>query len=145
MWTYFAVLLSILALAVLVLALFAFLGRYKRGKYLAPIVKVITKVGFMRRLFVRMNRAQLERTNPELVSAMDKLQRLAGPNPDPQRLNKALWQLTPAERRAYLEAVNQQPGAAAEASNREMRRQQKRIEQGGGPTVATKGSGKRRR
>jgi len=144
MWTYMMIMLGILLFALLLLATFAFLGRFKQGRYLAPIIKVITKVGFMRRLFTKLSRAQLERQNPELVSAIDKLQRLAGPNPDPVRAQKALWQLTPSERRAYLDYMNAQ-GAIPESANRQMRREQQRLQAGGGPRAATKGAGKRRR
>jgi hypothetical protein len=61
---------------------------------------------------------------------MRKLQRL-GPTVDPQKAQAALSQLSATERRAYMEAVEEQ-GAMPEAANRQMRRMQQRMQGGGG-------------
>ncbi len=68
-----------------------------------------------------MSRAALERQNPELASAVKKLERL---NAKPARSGRrpALSQLSAEERRAYMDAVQEQ-GAMPEATNRAMRRQ----------------------
>ena len=57
---------------------------------------------------------------------MRKLQRL-GPTVDPQKAQAALSQLSATERRAYMEAVEEQ-GAMPEAANRQMRRMQQRMQ-----------------
>src|ERR1043166_2136435 len=88
------------------------------------------KVPFLRRWFQKASTAALERQNPELASAMRKLQRL-GPSLDPQKAQAALSQLSANERRAYMEAVEEQ-GGIPEASNRQMRRMQQRMQGGGG-------------
>jgi hypothetical protein len=61
---------------------------------------------------------------------MRKLQRL-GPTVDPQKAQAALSALSATERRAYMEAVEEQ-GAMPEAANRQMRRMQQRMQGGGG-------------
>ena len=68
-----------------------------------------------------MSQAALERQNPELASAVKKLDRMNAAS-DPQRAQRALNQLTPDERRAYMAAVEEQ-GAMPEPANRAMRRQ----------------------
>lgn len=113
------------------------LGRVQGGRYLKPVIVGLSKIGFMRRLFEKASKAALERQNPELASAMRKLQRL-GPNPDPQRAQQAIYSLSPAERRAYMAMIEEQ-GGIPEAANRQHRRQQQRFQ----GTVRTSGSGKR--
>ena len=85
----------------------------------------------MRRWFERMSTAALERSNPELASAMRKLQRV-GTNPDPVKAQQALSQLSADERRAYLDAMQEQ-GATPEPANRQQRRLQERLQQGTRP------------
>ena len=80
---------------------------------------------FLRRWFQKASTAALERQNPELASAMRKLQRV-GPTLDPQKAQAALSQLSAPERRAYMEAVEEQ-GAMPEPANRQMRRMQQRM------------------
>jgi hypothetical protein len=92
----------------------------------------------MKRLFQKASTAALERQNPELASAMRKLQRV-GTNVDPQRAQAALSSLSAAERQAYFEALEEQ-GAMPEPANRQMRRQQQRLQQGGRPAGGS-GSG----
>src|SRR4051794_13572477 len=100
------------------------------------------KVPFLRRWFQKASTAALERQNPELASAMRKLQRL-GPTVDPQKAQAALSQLSAPERRAYMEAVEEQ-GAMPEAANRQMRRMQQKMQGGGAPRPGA-GSRKRKR
>src|SRR4051794_41649923 len=87
------------------------------------------KVPILRRWFQKASTAALERQNPELASAMRKLQRL-GPSVDPQKAQAALSQLSATERRAYMEAVEEQ-GAMPEAAKPQMRRVEQ-PKQGGG-------------
>jgi hypothetical protein len=113
-----------------ILALFGvvvFLGRFRNGRYLRPVIAFLSKVPWIRRQFQKASAAMIERQNPELASAMRKLQRV-GTNPDPQRAQQALSQLSTTERRAYLEAVEEQ-GALPEPANREQRRRQQRFNQ----------------
>ncbi len=104
------------------------LGRFRNGRYLRPVIGFLSKVPWLRRQFQKVSAAAIERQNPELASAMRKLQRV-GTNPDPVRAQQALSQLSATERRAYLEAVEQQ-GAMPEPANREQRRRQQRFNQG---------------
>jgi hypothetical protein len=130
--------LVILGALVVLFGVLLFLGRFRKGRYLRPVIATLAKVPFMRRWFERMSTAALERQNPELASAMRKLQRL-GPNVDPQRAQQALSQLSAGERRAYMEAVEDQ-GAMPEAANRQMRRMQQRMQAGQRPSGGS-GSG----
>ena len=113
----------------LLIPLFILLARFRNGRYLRPIVVWLSKIPWLRKQFEKASRAAIEKQNPELASAMRKLQRV-GPNPDPQRAQAALSTLSAAERRAYLDAVADQ-GGMPEASNREQRRRQQRLAQGG--------------
>ena len=109
----------LLALLVLV-GLFALLARVKGGRYLRPIMKGLMKVPLLKRWIERASRAALERENPQLASAVRKLER-ANVGADPQRAQQALSQLNAAERRAYMEAVEDE-GAMPEPMNRQQRR-----------------------
>ena len=102
-WTPIIVLGTLLVL----LGLFVLLGRVAGGRYLRPIILGLSKVPFLRRLFERMSNAALERENPELASAIRKLQRFGTPT-TPEAAQRAMARLTPGERRAYLQASGQQ-------------------------------------
>jgi hypothetical protein len=120
--------LWILLALVLVLGILALLGRIQNGRYLRPLVAVIAKVPLFRKGMQKASNAALERTNPELASAMKKMQR-TGALKDPQRAQAAMSQLTRDERRAILEMQEQQGlGVAPEATNREMRRRLERAQ-----------------
>ena len=80
----------------------------------------LSKVPGLRRLFQRMSQAALERENPELASAIRKLQRYGTPT-TPEAAQRALARLTPAERRAYMQAAGQQ-AELPQAPNRAARR-----------------------
>jgi hypothetical protein len=99
----------------------ALLGRIKGGKYLRPIIATIAKVPLFRRWLQKASNAALERSNPELASAMKKMQR-TGALKDPQKAQAAMSQLTRDERRALMEMQDQQQVVAPEATNRQMRR-----------------------
>jgi apolipoprotein N-acyltransferase len=117
------ILLGLLAL----LGILALLGRIKGGKYLRPIVAAIAKVPLFRRWLQKASNAALERSNPELASAMKKMQR-TGALKDPQKAQAAMSQLTRDERRALMEMQEQQQVVTPEATNREMRRRLERAQ-----------------
>ena len=104
------------------LGTFALLGRVQNGRYLRPVIGLITKVPLFRRWLQKASNAALERSNPELASAMKKMQR-TGALKDPMTAQAAMSQLSREERRALLDMQDQQGmGVAPEATNRQMRR-----------------------
>jgi hypothetical protein len=110
----------IVAFVLLLGGLLAFLSRWRRGRYLRPVIQLISKVPLFRKGLAKASTAALERENPELASAIKKLDRL-GAVRDPRRAQAALSTLTASERRAYLAAAEQE-GQMPEATNRQMRR-----------------------
>ena len=101
---------------------FALLGRVQNGRYLRPVIGLITKVPLFRRWLQKASNAALERSNLELASAMKKMQR-TGALKDPMKAQAAMSQLSREERRALLDMQDQQGlGVAPEATNRQMRR-----------------------
>ena len=127
MWTWF-IPLYILGGLLLLLGTFALLGRVRGGRYLRPIVSVLARAPLIGRLIRRASTAALERSNPELASAIRKLER-TGALHDPQRAQRALSSLTAAERRAYIEAAGQQDAMPA-PQNRAQRRRLERTRKG---------------
>ena len=115
-WTPFIVLGALL----LLFGLLLLLGRIKGGRYLRPIMVGLSKVPLLKRLFERMSNAALEKENPELASALRKLQRFGTPT-TPEAAQRAMARLTPGERRAYMQAAGEQAGIP-EAANRAARR-----------------------
>jgi hypothetical protein len=111
------ILLGLVAL----LGVLALLGRIQNGRYLRPVIALISKVPLFRRGLEKASTAALERSNPELASAMKKMQR-SGALRDPQRAQAAMSNLTQQERRALLDMQEQQGVVAPEATNRQMRR-----------------------
>ena len=112
------VLLGVLVL----LGTFALLGRVQNGRYIRPIVLTAAKVPLLKRGMEKASNAALERSNPELASAMKMMQR-TGALRDPMKAQAAMSQLTRDERRALLDMQEQQGvGVAPEATNRQMRR-----------------------
>ena len=96
------------------------LGRIRGGRYLRPVINLIAKVPLFKRWLQKASTAALERSNPELASAMRKMQR-SGALRDPNRAQAAMSTLTRQERQALMEMQEEQ-GAAPEATNRQMRR-----------------------
>jgi hypothetical protein len=126
MW-WFILPLVIVAVILVLFLLVVLLGRYKNGALLRPVIARLSRIGFMRRFFTRVSTAAIERQNPELASALKKINPVAS-NPNPQAVQKAMSKLTPAERRAYMEAAGEQ-GAVPDSANRQMRRQAERMQQ----------------
>jgi hypothetical protein len=110
----------IIAFVLLLSGALAFLSRFRRGRYLRPVIMWISKVPLFRRGLAKASTAALERDNPELASAIRKMERM-GATRDPRRAQTALSTLTAAERRAYIAAAEQE-GQMPEATNRQMRR-----------------------
>jgi len=101
------------------------LGRVRGGRYLRPLINLIAKVPLFKRWLMKASTAAMERSNPELASAMRKLQPHAKHMHDPQRAQQAMSRLTREERRALMDMQEEQ-GLESEATNRQMRR---RLEQ----------------
>jgi hypothetical protein len=126
--TTFLIPIFILGGLLVLLGIFALLARIRGGRYLRPIVTLLARAPLIGRGMTRLSRAALERSNPELASAIRKLERL-GAQRDPRRAQAALSQLTPAERRAYMDAAGEQealPTPANRAQRRQMSRARKR-------------------
>jgi hypothetical protein len=125
----------ILLFLLVLLGVFALLGRIQNGRYLRPVVTTMMKVPLLKKWIEKGSQAAIERSNPELASAMKKMQR-TGALRDPMKAQAAMSQLTRDERRALLEMQEQQGlGVAPEATNRQMRRRlekaQKNARRGG--------------
>ena len=118
--------LFVLLFVAVLLAIVVVLGRVRGGRYLRPIVTFLSKVPLFKRWFQRMSISALERQNPELASAMKKMQAFGEPK-TAEQAQRMLNLLTPSERRAYMEAVGQE-AEMPEATNRQLRR---RMEHGG--------------
>jgi hypothetical protein len=113
------ILLGLVAL----LGVLGLLGRIQGGRYLKPLFAQMSKVPFLRRQLEKASKAAIERTNPELASAMRKLEPHAKQLHNPQQAQKAMSRLTREERAALLEMQEQQGGPELAAANRQMRRQ----------------------
>ena len=130
LWIILLPLWIVLGLA-LILGIFALLSRVAGGKYVRPIMQFILKVPLLGRGMKKASQAALERQNPELASAIKKLERY-GATRDPQRAQAAMSNMTSAESRAYLDAAGEQGDALPEQMNRQMRRQLERARKRGG-------------
>jgi hypothetical protein len=115
----------VLGALVLLLGSVVVLGRVQGGRYLRPVIAGLAKVPFMRGLLQKASRKAIERSNPELASAMAKLER-SGAMRDPQRAEVALNRLSASERRAYLDAADEL-GTMPEAVNRAQRRRMEKM------------------
>ncbi|HET8528047.1 MAG TPA: hypothetical protein VFL60_03995 [Gaiellaceae bacterium] len=117
---------------VLLLGVLALLGRVQNGRYLRPVILGLMKVPLLKKWIQKASNAAIERSNPELASAMKKMQR-TGALRDPMRAQAAMSQLTRDERRALLEMQEQQGlGVAPEATNRQMRRRLEKAQKNAG-------------
>ena len=143
MVTYYLIPVFVLAGLLALFGLLVFLGRFRKGRYLRPLIETLSKVPFIKRWFQKVSTAALERQNPELASAMRKLQRV-GPTLDPQKAQAALSQLSATERRAYMEAIEEQ-GAMPEPANRQMRRMQQRMQAGQAPARPSGGGSRKKK
>ena len=96
------------------------LARVQGGRYVRPLATGLMKIPFVGKQLRKASQATLERKNPELASAVAKLER-SGATRDPMRAQQALSRLSAAERKAWLDAAGEQ-GAMPEPMNRQQRR-----------------------
>jgi hypothetical protein len=111
----------VLGALVLLLGVLFVLSRIQGGRYLRPLMQFLLRVPYVGSGLKKLSEKALERSNPDLASAVKKLERL-GAHRDPQRAQQALSQLSPAERRAFLAAAGEQQQLPTPA-NRQQRRQ----------------------
>ena len=123
-WTYLIPVYVLGGLVVLLLVLNV-LARVQGGRFVRPLAQGLIKVPFVGRQLKKASRTALERKNPELASAVAKLER-SGATRDPMKAQQALSRLTAAERQAYLDAAGEQ-GAVPEPLNRAQRRAQAKL------------------
>ncbi len=123
-WTYL-IPVYILGGLLFLLIVLNLLARVQGGRYVRPIGQAMMKVPILKRYLQKASKASLEKQNPELASAISKLER-SGVQHDPQRARAALSRLSAAERQAWLDAAGQQ-GAIPEPMNRQQRRQQAKL------------------
>jgi hypothetical protein len=119
-WNYLIPVYILGGLLVLLLVLNV-VARVQGGRFVRPIARGMMKVPLLKRWLQKASRTTLERKNPELASALTKLER-SGVQNDPQRAQAALSRLSAAERKAWLEAAGEE-GAIPEPLNRQQRRQ----------------------
>src|SRR5947208_2250239 len=98
-WLYLP--LIIVGLVLILFLLLILLGRFRNGALLKPVIRTMSRIGFMQRFFTSVSTKAIERQNPELASAIKKLNPVAS-NPNPQAVQKAMSRLTPAERPADI-------------------------------------------
>jgi hypothetical protein len=125
---YFLYPLVVLGALLLLFGTIALLARIQNGRFLRPIVTQLAKVPFVRKLMTKASAAALERQNPELASAMKKLERI-GPTTDPLQAQRALSRLTPAEKEAYFAAIGDQSALQQTPTNRNERRRLEKMQQ----------------
>jgi D-serine dehydratase len=131
---YFVYPLIVLGALVLLLGTIALLARIQGGRFLRPVVMQLAKVPFVRKLMTKASAAALERQNPDLASAIKKIER-AGGTRDPQRAQAALARLSPAERKAYMDAAAEQgvlppTDTLGRAERRRLERAQRQMKRG---------------
>jgi len=129
--------LFVLAFLIILFGTLVLLSRFRGGKYLRPIVAFAAKVPILKRLIERASQAAIERYNPELGSAMQKLKR-AGADRDPNQAQKAISALTADERKAWMEAMGQQSALDQQPANRAQRRAMERMQKGRMPAPQQK-------
>ena len=126
----------ILVGVLVVLGVFVAMSRIRGGRYLRPVIAFLSKIPGLKQLIEKASRAAIERYNPELAGAMEKLKR-AGADKDPMRAQQALSTLTADERKAWMEAAGQQ-GAFEQPRNRAERRAMERMQKGRMPAPQQK-------
>ncbi len=118
----------VLLFIALLMGILAILSRVRNGRYLRPLIVWMSKVPLLKRGLQKLSDAAIRRQNPALASAMKKMERVSAMR-DPQKVQAAMSRLTAQERRAWLEAAEQQ-GTVPEGANRQMRRQLKNPSRG---------------
>jgi hypothetical protein len=118
-WTFLIPVFVLVGILFLLLAL-NLLARVQGGRYVRPLAQGLMKIPWVGSRLRKASQATLERKNPELASAMAKLER-SGATRDPLKAQQALSRLTASERKAWLDAAGEQ-GAIPEPMNRQQRR-----------------------
>jgi len=118
-WTFLIPVFVLVGILFLLLAL-NLLARVQGGRYVRPLAQGLMKIPWVGGQLRKASQATLERKNPELASAMAKLER-SGATRDPTKAQQALSRLNAAERKAWLDAAGEQ-GAIPEPMNRQQRR-----------------------
>jgi hypothetical protein len=118
-WT-FLIPVYVLGGLVVLLVVLNLLARVQGGRYVRPLAQGLMKIPWVGGQLRKASQATLERKNPELASAMTKLER-SGATRDPLKAQQALSRLSAAERKAWLDAAGEQ-GAMPEPMNRQQRR-----------------------
>ena len=123
----FLIPLFIIGGLLLLLGILAVLGRFQGGRFMKPIANFLVRLPWIGPKMRRASVSALEKQNPDLASAIRKLERM-GANKDPVRAQKALSSLNAAERKAYMDMAGEQGvfEETAAVSNRAMRRQMAR-------------------
>ena len=116
----FLIPLFVLAGIALLLIALNLLARVQGGRYVRPLATGLMKIPYLGKQLRKASQATLERKNPELASAVAKLER-SGATRDPMRAQQALSRLSAAERKAWLDAAGEQV-AMPEPMNRQQRR-----------------------
>ena len=101
------------------------LARIRGGKYVRPLFVALAKVPFIGKLLTKASEAAMERSNPELASALKKMKRYGGATTDPLKAQQAMSRLSAGERRALLQMQEDQ-GLVPEGLSREQRRRLER-------------------
>jgi hypothetical protein len=117
--------LWILLGVLLIFGILFVLSRIKGGRYLRPLFAGLAKIPFMRGLLEKASTAAMERSNPELASALKKMKRYGGATTDPLKAQQAMSRLSAKERRALIEMQDEQ-GVVPEGLSREQRRRLER-------------------
>ena len=142
MWWLFIPLI-VLGIVLFLFLLLVFLGRFRNGALLKPTIGWLSRFSLMRRFFTSISTKAIQRQNPELAGAIKKMQSAAS-NPNPQAMQKAMSRLTAAERRAYMEAAQEQ-GEVPDSANRQMRRRLQQQQTRGGRPGGGGTSGRKRK
>ena len=101
------------------------LARIRGGKYVRPLFVLLAKVPLIGKLLTKASEAAMERSNPELASALKKMKRYGGATTDPLKAQQAMSRLSAGERRALLQLQEDQ-GLVPEGLSREQRRRLER-------------------
>src|SRR5262249_35163798 len=73
----------------LLLGIVFVLARVRGGKYVRPLFVALAKVPLIGKLLTRASEAAMERSNPELASALKKMKRYGGATTDPLKAQQA--------------------------------------------------------
>jgi hypothetical protein len=123
----FLIPLFIIGGLLVLLGILAVLGRFQGGRFMKPIANWLVRLPWIGPKMRRASVTALEKQNPDLASAIRKLERM-GATKDPVRAQRALSSLSASERKAYMDMAGEQGvfEETAAVSNRAMRRQMAR-------------------